>query len=82
LLIWNLFIRQGSTGQSIGKQVLGLKLLRESDGQPIGAGMAFLRYIAHILDALACYIGFLWPLWDQKRQTFADKIVSTLVVKV
>jgi uncharacterized RDD family membrane protein YckC len=82
LLIWNYFIRQGSTGQTIGKQVLGLKLLRESDGQPIGAGMAFLRYLAHFLDGLACCVGYLWPLWDQKRQTFADKIVSTLVVKV
>ena len=26
------------------------------------------------------YIGFLWPLWDQRRQTFADMIVRTLVV--
>ncbi|MGH3487006.1 MAG: RDD family protein, partial [Actinopolymorphaceae bacterium] len=80
--IWNICIRQGSTGQSVGKQVLGLKLVRESDGQPIGAGMAFVRAICHVLDALACYVGFLWPLWDQKRQTFADKIMSTLVIRV
>ncbi|MEQ4206081.1 RDD family protein [Actinopolymorpha sp. B17G11] len=80
--IWNVVIRQGSTGQTVGKQVLGLKLLRESDGQPVGAGVAFVRALAHVLDGMACYIGYLWPLWDQKRQTFADKIMSTLVVKV
>ncbi len=82
LAIWNIVIRQGSTGQSVGKQVLGLKLVRESDGQPVGAGMSFVRQICHFLDGLACYVGYLWPLWDQKRQTFADKIMSTLVIRV
>jgi uncharacterized RDD family membrane protein YckC len=78
--IWNRWFKQGSTGQSIGKQVLGIKLLRESDGQPIGPLMAFVRDICHILDGL-CFIGYLWPLWDAKKQTFADKILSTVVVK-
>jgi uncharacterized RDD family membrane protein YckC len=78
--IWNRWFKQGSTGQSIGKQVLGIKLLRESDGQPIGPLMAFVRDICHILDGV-CFIGYLWPLWDAKKQTFADKILSTVVVK-
>jgi hypothetical protein len=25
-------------------------------------------------------VGFLWPLWDRKRQTFADKLMSTVSV--
>ena len=28
----------------------------------------------------ACYFGWLFPLWDAKRQTFADKIIGTVVV--
>ena len=28
------------------------------------------------------YLGYLWPLWDDKRQTFADKILSTVVVEM
>ena len=32
-----------------------------------------------ILDAVA-YVGYLWPLWDDKRQTFADKIMRTIVI--
>jgi len=79
--IWNLFIRQGRTGQSLGKQAVGTRLVSESTGQPIGALMAFVRQIAHILDGLPCYIGYLWPIWDPKAQTFADKIVGTVVVK-
>jgi hypothetical protein len=69
----------GGKGQSFGKKQVGLLLLAESTGQPIGTGKAFLRDICHILDSLACYIGWLFPLWDAKRQTFADKIMTTVV---
>lgn len=80
LAIWQL-IREGRTGQTVGKQALGIRLVRESDGQPLGVGMAFVRRIAHILDSLACYLGWLWPAWDAKRQTFADKICGTIVIR-
>ena len=82
VFIWNSLVRQGSTGQSVGKQVLGTRLISIQTNQPIGAGMAFLRQLCHILDGLPCYLGYLWPLWDSKRQTFADKIVGTVVVRV
>jgi len=77
--IWNRWYTAGRTGQSWGKRVMGLKLVREADGQPIGGGMAFLRDLAHVVDGLICYIGYLFPLWDAKRQTLADKIVTTVV---
>ena len=81
LVIWNRYLKQGRTGQSVGKKVLGLKLVDERTGQPIGAGMAFVRDLAHNLDGMV-YVGYLWPLWDAKRQTFADKIIGTVVVRV
>jgi uncharacterized RDD family membrane protein YckC len=72
--------RQGTTGQTIGKKVVGIRVIREVDGQYTGFGMAFVRGLAHFLDAVACYIGYLWPLWDAKRQTFADKVCGTVVI--
>src|SRR6476620_9368247 len=39
--IWNRTFRQGRTGQSIGKKTMGIKLVDERTGQPIGAGMSF-----------------------------------------
>jgi uncharacterized RDD family membrane protein YckC len=78
--IYNRCIQAGRTGQSLGKKTLHLRLISENTGEPIGAGMAFARDICHILDSLACYIGWLFPLWDAKRQTFADKIISTVVI--
>ena len=81
LFIWNSIIRQGRTGWSLGKQALGIRLVSIKDGRPIGAGASFLRQIVHILDALPCYLGYLWPIGDRKRQTFADKIMSTVVAR-
>lgn len=80
--IWNQVFRQGRTGQSIGKQQLGLKLIKESDSQVLGAGFCFVRQIANIINGIPCYIGYLWPLWDERRQTFADKICRTIVITV
>ncbi|MGB8650897.1 MAG: RDD family protein [Mycobacteriales bacterium] len=82
-LAWALYnaYQAGQTGQSTGKKIAGTRLLRAQDGQVVGGGLGIGRYFLHILDALPCYLGFLWPLWDAKKQTFADKILSTVVVK-
>lgn len=80
--IWNVVFRQGNTGQTLGKSQVGIKLIREMDGQVVGPGMSFVRQLAHIVDGFVCDLGYLWPLWDAKRQTFADKICSTIVIKL
>src|SRR6476469_1594488 len=76
--IWNWGYRQGTTGQSIGKSVMKFKVISEKTGQPIGFGLSIVRQIAHVVDSIVCYIGWLFPLWDAKRQTLADKIMSTI----
>jgi uncharacterized RDD family membrane protein YckC len=81
-VIWNLGYKQGTTGSSIGKSIMKFKVVSEQTGQPIGFGLSVLRQIAHGIDAAICYIGFLFPLWDAKRQTIADKILSTVCVPI
>lgn len=83
LAVWgfNRWYLSGKTGQSWGKKALGLRLVGETSGQPIGIGMAFVRDLAHIVDSVICLIGYLFPLWDAKKQTIADKLVKTLVVR-
>jgi uncharacterized RDD family membrane protein YckC len=78
--IWNWGYRQGTTGQSIGKSVMKFKVISEKTGQPIGFGLSIVRQIAHAVDSIVCYIGWLFPLWDAKRQTLADKIMTTVCV--
>jgi uncharacterized RDD family membrane protein YckC len=77
--VYNRWITAGRTGQSLGKRVTHSRLISETTNAPIGAMNAFLRDLVHIVDG-AAYIGYLWPLWDDKRQTFADKIMRTIVV--
>jgi uncharacterized RDD family membrane protein YckC len=76
--IYNRWFQAGTTGQSLGKKVLKIRLVSEQTGEPIGPLMAFVRDICHIVDSIICYVGFLFPLWDAKRQTLADKIMTTV----
>jgi uncharacterized RDD family membrane protein YckC len=77
-LVWNYGYRQGTTGSSIGKSIMKFKVVSEKTGQPIGFGLSIVRQLAHIIDGAICYIGYLFPLWDAKRQTIADKIMTTI----
>lgn len=81
-LVWNYGYRQGTIGSSIGKSVLKFKVVSETTGQPIGFGMSVVRQLAHFIDAIICFVGFLFPLWDAKRQTLADKIMTTVCVPI
>ncbi|MGA4668271.1 RDD family protein [Propionibacteriaceae bacterium Y1923] len=69
------------TGQTWGRKIAKTQLVGE-DGQPIGLGKSFIRYIAHYVDSIICMIGWLFPIWDSKRQTLADKIMKTYVLDV
>jgi uncharacterized RDD family membrane protein YckC len=81
-LIWNYGYRQGTTGSSIGKSIMKFKVVSEKTWQPIGFGMSIVRQLAHVVDSIICNIGYLFPLWDRKRQTLADKIMTTVCVPV
>jgi uncharacterized RDD family membrane protein YckC len=78
--VWNFGLRQGRTGSSIGKSVLGLRVVDVDSVEPIGFWRSVLRQLAHAVDVLSLGVGYLWPLWDPKGQTFADKLVSSICV--
>ncbi|WP_199255291.1 RDD family protein [Mycolicibacterium mengxianglii] len=77
-VLWNYGYRQGTTGSSIGKSVMRFRVLSEKTGQPLGFGPSIIRQLAHVVDLFLCGLGFLFPLWDNKRQTLADKIMATV----
>ena len=80
--LWNRVFKLGRTGQSVGKKVIGLYLLDDKTGRPIGAGMCFLRELVQSLVNQVFYIGWLWMLWDADKQTLGDKTVHSSVVVV
>lgn len=80
--IWNRIIKQGRSGQSVGKQLTGLKIVSAQTGQTIGVGRTLGREICAYIFNNLCFLNLLWPLWDAKQQTWHDKVVSDLVIKL
>ena len=78
--VWNL-ADQGQTAQTIGKRRLGICLVRQRDGLPVGVPRSIGRHALHILDTAPVGAGWLRGLWHAKRQTFADTLLKTLVVE-
>jgi uncharacterized RDD family membrane protein YckC len=84
--IWNVGWRTGKHGWSWGKQVMKIKLVRLADGVPPGGGVGLGRYLVRTLlgnisFGIYTLLTYLWPLWDERKQTLDDKIFSTLVVR-
>jgi len=76
------YFEGGPRGQTIGKMALGIRVVDFNTGGPIGYGRGVVRYLARILSAIVCFLGYLWMLWDKEKQTWHDKIATTVVVPV
>jgi Mce-associated membrane protein len=66
------------TGWSLGRAAFGIAV-RTRDGAAPGLLRLAGRDLAHLLDTAALFLGWLWPLWDRRRRTFADLLLRTEV---
>jgi len=64
--------------QTLGKRVFGLCVV-QSDGTLPGWRQALFRSLAYLVSEGAFYVGFLWVLWDRKREAWHDKLSGTAV---
>jgi uncharacterized RDD family membrane protein YckC len=81
-LAYSIYFTGGPSGQTIGKRILGIRVIDFGTGGSIGRGRAVIRYIGQIISSWICYLGFLWMLWDREKQTWADKMATSVVVPV
>jgi Mce-associated membrane protein len=65
-------------GWSLGRALMGIAVV-QPDGAPVGVGRLLCRDLAHVLDTVSVFVGWLWPLWDPRRRTFADLLLGTEV---
>jgi len=72
----------GRTGQTPGDAALGIRVVDIDTGEVIGYGRAFGRVLVSIVSGLVIAIGYLWMIWDKHKQTWHDKAVSSLPVRV
>jgi uncharacterized RDD family membrane protein YckC len=83
ITIWVLYftLMEGSaSGQTVGKRAMGIRVIRFDTGGPLGYPRALGRNLARLLSAWIFYLGYFWMLWDPERQTWHDKISTTVVV--
>ncbi len=70
----------GRDGQTIGKKVMKIRVVRIADNRPLNGGQAALRTLVHVVLG-SFYIDALWRLWDKPwQQCVHDKAVGTIVV--
>jgi Mce-associated membrane protein len=75
LVLVNRLLLPAVTGWSLGRALVGIAVTRRG-GEVPGPWTLLLRDVAHLLDT-ASVVGWLWPLWDSRRRTFADMAVRT-----
>lgn len=68
-------------GQTPGMMLLGLRVARESDGNPPGLARSILRYVGYLISGFVLFIGFIWIAFDSRKQGWHDKIAGTVVVR-
>ncbi len=72
---------EGTRGQSIGKMITQIKVVRE-DGGKIDINQAFIRNILRIIDGLFAYlVGAIFIWRSGEKQRLGDRVGKTVVVK-
>lgn len=73
VLFWTL------TGSTPGHAILGLRVV-DKNGDRLVFWQSIRRIIGAYVSGFALFLGFIWPLFDKRRQGWHDKIGSTFVV--
>ena len=69
------------SGQTPGMKMMGIRVVRDSDGGPVSWGAAILRLIGYWVSGAVFYIGYIWIFIDKRRRGWHDLIASTVVIK-
>ena len=72
-------VMQAYLGVTPGKVLMGIAVVGEVDARPLGLARTLIRWLVHLVDGLL-FIGYLRPLWNARRKTFADSAVGSIVL--
>lgn len=75
LVFW--FYRQATPG----KMLLDMEIVDAQTGRPPTTRQYVLRVLGYIVSSIPLGLGFLWIIWDPKKQGWHDKIARTVVVR-
>ena len=60
---------------------LRVRIVCRRTAQPIGTGRSIGRMLGSLVSGWVFYLGYLWMLWDSEKQTWHDKMVSSVVIR-
>ncbi len=74
----------GRTGRTPGNAALSIRVVDiDADvTRPIGYGRAARRWLVSIVSGIVLLLGYLWMLWDPRKQTWHDKAAQSLPIVV
>lgn len=79
---YTIFLEGLRQGQTLGKQVIGIRVVDESSGKPIGLGQSAIRNILRIIDnQLVGLVGLILIAATKNKQRLGDIVAKTVVVK-
>lgn len=79
-LLYQWYFLTQRDGQTPGKQMMGIRVVKVS-GEPIDFATVLVRYVGYYINSFAIGIGWLWALFNDKRQGWHDLLAGTYVVR-
>jgi uncharacterized RDD family membrane protein YckC len=68
-------------GATPGKLAVGVKIVDATTGAAPSTGRLVIRLACYLVSALPFYLGFLWIVFDRRKQGWHDKIAGTVVIQ-
>jgi uncharacterized RDD family membrane protein YckC len=69
-------------GQTLGKRMFGVRVIRADGGRFVTHGQALIRSLAFVVTSLPLGLGQLAMLWDPHLRSWSDRVAGTRVVRV
>ena len=73
-VLWAVWVK------SPGKRALHLQIVDADTGERMTVRQAGLRTLGYLLSFATCGAGFLWLLFNQRKQALHDRIANTIVI--
>ncbi|NLX10323.1 MAG: RDD family protein [Chloroflexi bacterium] len=79
-VIYNWYFWTQNRGQTPGKMVMGIRVVK-TDGSSLNSLEAVVRYIGYYINTFLLMLGWIWAIFDGKKQGLHDKLAGTVVVR-
>lgn len=75
VIFWKYF------GATLGKMSCSIKIVDAKTGNSPSTLRFIIRYFSYLISALPLLLGFIWAIFDKRKQTWHDKLAGTIVIK-